>query len=202
MSTATRLPLVLPVAGAITIGLFVMMNGLIYVEEVRLEQPVNVPDFHMADIPIEPDPDIRLAPEPPEPIDPPPPPPDFPTDSMPVDPVGDTIRYQAPPIGGPDIVTNDGLFRAEANPLPVVRIEPTYPARAQMRGTEGQCRLVFDITTLGRTANIRASDCTSSVFEQASIRAVANWRYNPQIRDGQPTLYQGATTVLVYRMSS
>ena len=202
MSTATRLPLVLPVAGAITIGLFVMMNGLIYVEEVRLEQPVNVPDFHMADIPIEPDPDIRLAPEPPEPIDPPPPPPDFSTDSMPVDPVGDTIRYQAPPIGGPDIVTNDGLLRTTSNPQPVVRIEPTYPSRAQMRGTEGQCTLVFDITTGGRTANIRASACTSSVFEQSSIRAVANWRYNPQIRDGQPTLYQGATTVLVFRMSS
>jgi protein TonB len=202
MSTATRIPLVLPVAGAITVGLFVMMNGLIDVGEVRLEEAADVPAFELAPVPADTETEPRIEMEAPAPIDPPPPPPTFETDPSPVDPVGQTISYRPPAIGPADIETDGMLIRTETNPRPVVRIEPVYPARAITRGTEGQCTLVFDITTLGRTANIRASDCTSSVFEQASIRAIANWRYNPQIRDGQPTLYQGATTVLVFRMSS
>jgi protein TonB len=202
MSTATRLPLVLPVAGAVTVGLFVMMNGLIEVEEVVVPEVQDGPVIVLAEIPPDTETIIRTELEPLDPIDPPPPPPVLPSDPSPVDPTGEVVSYQPPPIGTPNISPTDGLAQIERNPQPVVRIEPTYPSREQMRGGEGQCTLVFDITVGGRTANIRATDCTSSAFERASLNAVANWRYNPQIEDGEPTLYRGATTVLFFRMSS
>ena len=202
MSTATRIPLVLPVAGAITVGLFLMMNGLIDVGEVNVPEVAPAPVIVLADVPLDTIPDGRLVLVELDPLDPPPPLPVLPNDPAPVDPTGETISYQPPPIGPVDIGPAGGLMRVETNPQPVVRIEPTYPAREQMRGGEGQCTLVFDITIGGRTDNIQAANCTNSQFERASINAVRNWRYNPQILNGEPTLYRGATTVLVYRMSS
>jgi outer membrane biosynthesis protein TonB len=54
------------------------------------------------------------------------------------------------------------------------------------------------ITPAGCPANIRARPCTSQAFAQATIVAVRRWRFDPQVRDGEPTMYRNATARLLF----
>lgn len=201
MTSMLRTPLVLPVAGAVTVGLFLMMRGLIDIGPVEPEperEPLQVEirfDVEPHD-PVEavtPDeiPDVQ-APPPPERIDvhrgaP---------DEGFVDAVYE-VRTIEP--GEVEVSTNVSVTR-DGNPIPLIRIEPAYPDNASRRGLEGQCTMVFDITPEGTTSNVRVLNCTNTAFERSSINAVMRWRYSPQVQDGMPTVYRGATTQLVYRM--
>ena len=194
-----RTPLVLPVAGAITVGLFFLMRGLIDIGDVRPEPAVERPPvvIHYEPEPVDPhipvDMDVI-------PLDPPPP-----TERLPIDRVRPTSdapmeNYTVPAVdvGGLELASN--VVPVRRDPLPVVRIPPVYPDTAARRGLEGQCTMIFDITPQGTTANVRPLDCTSSLFERASVNAVSRWRYDPQVRDGEPTLYRGATTQLRFSL--
>jgi len=203
MSTATRIPLVLPVAATITIGLFMMMRGLIDVGEISIPEVEDMPEIV---INFEPDPvviddgiDMSVL----EPVEPPPVQPDYRDNETDVGEIGgESFVYTAPPVetGGLDFSTT--RFQVDTDPQPVVRIEPSYPSRAINRGISGACTIVFDITSLGTTSNVRASSCTDQAFAQASINAVRGWRYNPQVSNGEAILYQGASTTLVYQLDS
>lgn len=72
-------------------------------------------------------------------------------------------------------------------PMPIVRINPAYPANALSRGTEGYVDVMFDITPMGTTTNIRViAFSPSSVFNSAVIKAVRGWKYKPA-SDGENT---------------
>ena len=43
-------------------------------------------------------------------------------------------------------------------------------------------------------------DLASQAFERATINAVSRWRYDPQVRNGEPVMFRGATTQLVYSL--
>lgn len=196
-----RTPVVIPVAGAVTVGLFIMMNNLIDIGPVTPDPVVERPPVQ-----------IRFEPEPVviddhwdeleiTQIDPPPPAQrlDVPRAAVDVLPGGD--NYTLPLIEVAGIDTGDGLVNFDrAQPEPRVRINPVYPASEASRGRPGECTVVYDITPEGRTANIRAGTCTSTAFERATINAVSRWRYDPQVRNGEPILYRDATTRLVYSL--
>ena len=195
-----RTPLVLPVAAVITVGLFLMMRQLIDIGPMR---PVVAEDPLQVTINVVPaDREVihNLTPEFVDVVAPPPLP-TFTTDSSPVTAVPSDVSYRLPEVGPAVIETSrSGIINTNRPMSPTVRIEPVYPARAAERGLEGQCTVVFDITPQGTTANVRPLDCSSSLFEAATVTAVSRWRYNPQVTDGQPTMFRGATTQLVYRM--
>jgi len=202
MSTATRIPLVLPVAATITIGLFMMMRGLIDVGEISIpvveEMPEIIINFEPEVIGTEPSIDMSIL----EPVEPPPVQPDVRDTETDMGEIGgENFVYTAPPIetGGLEI---NAIFNRDTAPQPIVRIEPVYPSRLIMRGVEGTCSVVFDITAAGTTANVRVSSCTDQGFAQATINAVRGWRYNPQVSNGEASLYQGASTTLVYQLDS
>jgi periplasmic protein TonB len=195
-----RIPLVLPVAAVITVGLFLMMRQLIDIGPVR---PVLVEDAP----PVE----IRFDVEEIEPnhvrepilveVIAPPQMPVMRTEASRVNAVTSDVGYRLPDISPAVIdMSGNGMINANRPLSPTVRIEPVYPARALERGLEGQCTVVFDITPQGTTANVRPLNCSSSLFESATVNAVSRWRYSPQVTDGQPAMYRGATTQLVYRM--
>ncbi len=195
-----RTPVVIPVAGAITAGLFIMMNNLIDIGPVTPELVEERPPVQIRFEPREEDPvSIRDSLEITQ-LDPPPPPPSLEVPRSAVDtlPAGD--NYALPPIEVAVVNTGGGLVNIDRQPAPRVRIDPVYPASEASRGRPGECTVVFDITPEGRTTNIRPSDCTSRAFEQATLNAVSRWRYDPQVRDGQPVLYRNATTRLVYSL--
>lgn len=196
---AFRVPAILPVAGLVTVGLFLMMRQLIDIGPVVPEPVVEPPKVEIRfDIP-EPDP-VRTGPEVIREVEVPPRPPVIDTPRPAVDGVPTDVVWSLPPVDPPGVDAGEGLAVIDRPPSPTLRIEPVYPAGEMSRGRNGSCTAVFDITPEGRTANLQTRNCTSRAFERATLNAVSRWRYAPQVRDGEPVTYRGATTQLVFTL--
>jgi len=89
-------------------------------------------------------------------------------------------------------------FAVDGEYLPIVRVEPTYPRRAQSRGIEGYCNMEFTVTRTGEVVDAVATECSSSVFESSSIKAVLKWKYKPRVVNGEPIDSPGVLTKLSY----
>ena len=200
LANHVRMPAVLPVAGAVTVGLFILMNHLIDIGDVRPEPERELPDVQINFDVVPYDPEPRIGMEDIPDVEAPPPPVRLNVPRSAVDAVPAVESWALPDIGPIEIRAGSGLAAIDRTPMPRVRIDPAYPPGALNRGQEGACTMVFDITPLGTTANVRVLSCTSGAFERASINAISRWRYDPQIRDGQPVMFRGATTQLVYSL--
>jgi protein TonB len=84
--------------------------------------------------------------------------------------------------------------------LPIVRVAPEYPEAALAAALEGEVTLEFTITTDGTTADVRAVDSSSPVFEEAAVDALRKWRYAPVMRDDRPFELRGVQTVIRFRL--
>lgn len=85
-----------------------------------------------------------------------------------------------------------GGLRADGDPLPIIRVMPDYPARPATHGIEGFVVVQFTVTALGTVSDAAVIEAApAGVFEQAALRAIARWRYNPQVIDGQPVERRG-----------
>jgi len=197
-----RTPLVLPFAAIITVALFLLMRSLIDIGPVPVIEAEETPPIEMNVEVDDREPDRTPPLDAVEPVEPPPPvrtsevEPAVPDAGNPVE------NFTAPPVDRPDLGDLSGPFRVDGDPTPTVRVNPVYPDIMAQRGIEGQCTMMFDIMPNGRTSNVRALNCTHRGFERASIRAIENWRYDPQIRNGEPVIYRGASTQLIYELES
>ncbi len=136
----------------------------------------------------------------------PPKPPETPPETPPqdldnVDPDAPSIDIPAPTvtadtgIGGPG-----GMNIAEGDYLPIVRVAPAYPARAQSRGLEGYVDLSFTVTTAGTVRDPIVDFSTSSLFERAAIKAVLKFKYKPRVVDGVPVDVPGVKTRISFQL--
>ena len=99
----------------------------------------------------------------------------------------------------PDMNIGGASFNVDGEYLPIVRVEPLYPRRAQSRGLEGYCDMSFTVTRTGEVVDAVAADCSSSVFKSASVKAVLKWKYKPRVIDGEPIDSPGVETRLTYK---
>jgi protein TonB len=68
--------------------------------------------------------------------------------------------------------------------VPLVRVDPDYPPRARQRGIEGYVDLEFTIGPTGAVENPRVIGASpTGVFDEAALRAVRRWRYNPKLEN-------------------
>jgi protein TonB len=90
---------------------------------------------------------------------------------------------------------------ADTDVIPLVRIPPEYPRRALQRGIEGWVLVQFTITPTGNVTDPKAVDADpKGLFEEAAIRSILRWRYNPKIEDGQPVERVGVRQVVRFVM--
>lgn len=113
-------------------------------------------------------------------------PPDLPQQDMDSSDLDSAVGVSAP---NPNLdVGLDGelgdFSLAEGDYLPIVKVAPMYPRRAQSRGLEGYCDLQFTVTPLGTTADVSVIECTSSLFERASVQALLKFKYKPRVVNG------------------
>lgn len=80
---------------------------------------------------------------------------------------------------------------------PLVRIPPGMPPRAEK---SGHCRLRFDVSPEGSPINVVATHCTESIFENASVKSVQKWKYNPKIVNGLPVTRRGVENKVSFRL--
>ena len=93
-----------------------------------------------------------------------------------------------------------GSSQAEDDYLPIVKVVPTYPRTPQSRGLQGYCDLEFTVTPLGTTADVRVIECTSSLFEQASVEAALKFKYKPRLVNGTAIAVPGVRHRMTFRM--
>ena len=123
-------------------------------------------------------------------------PPDIAPPQLDVTPIAVSATQSKPQI---NFNSGSGSMFRDGEYIPLFKVQPVYPRRAQERGTEGYVIVAFTITESGtitdpfviegkcRSVNNRDgeySDCT--MFNSATIRAATKLKYKPTVRDGRP----------------
>jgi periplasmic protein TonB len=85
--------------------------------------------------------------------------------------------------------------------IPLVRIEPDYPNRAMNRGIEGWVLVQFTITPVGTVKDPKVVEASpKGYFEEAALKAIGRWRYNPKIEGGVAVERRGIQVVLRFQL--
>ena len=205
---ASRTPILILVALFLNIAIFILIQQLVSKNHglhIKLAN-INLVEFVR----------IKLKPESPEPekkiedLEPPapeqePPPPDMPEPR--IEKVQTTqMDLSLPDIDIPlslsgtpyigdfkkSIVKNRSISkpvkpRIDTNVVPTLRIPPVYPARALRSGIEGIVTVEFTIATDGSVKDATVVKAKPpKIFDRAVLKAIARWKFNPDIVNGQP----------------
>ncbi|WKE65822.1 TonB family protein [Gallaecimonas kandeliae] len=86
---------------------------------------------------------------------------------------------------------------------PVARVDPIYPISAARKGLMGFNKVIFDINEAGGVENARVFEAVpQGLFEEATLKAIRQWRYAPpKDKDGKPSRIQGTTVSLDYELA-
>ena len=95
--------------------------------------------------------------------------------------------------GGPGIVSQAALDRT---PEARVRIAPEYPPAARRDGREGEVVVEFVVDEAGRVVEAHAVRSTDAVFDDAAVRAVLRWRFNPGTARAQSVKFRMAVPIV------
>jgi periplasmic protein TonB len=85
--------------------------------------------------------------------------------------------------------------------IPLVRINPDYPPRALSRGLEGWVQVQFTITPTGTVADAMVVNAEpKNIFDDAALKAIARWRYNPKVENGTAVARVGVQTIIRFQL--
>lgn len=177
----------LPLAACMTLSLVYGMHLLIKNDFVEIDEPTSVPVIDVVMPPkviVDRFEEIRKAPEPMEQ----PATPDDPVWTPPATEGGtgftlakNTTKTITPTIN----IHGSGLVKQ-------VMLAPEYPRRALSRGIEGFVDIQYDVTRYGTTENLQVLYAEpENIFDTAALRAVAKWKFRPQIIDDEPVPTRG-----------
>jgi protein TonB len=189
-------------AVVVTLGLFWVMQALIGVEGGPLDETKRtIIEFVRLKREVEPEKKKRELPEKQEHEEEPPPP------EM---NLSHNLRPDAGGAGfGPsfdsDLSLDGGaginLGAADRDVVPLVRVNPEYPMRAAQRGIEGWVEVAFTISATGTVKDAQVIGYyPSSVFNNAALRAIRRWKYNPKVENGKPVERPGVTVRLTFQL--
>jgi protein TonB len=199
---AKRLVVVTILAAAVTCGLFWVMQRLIGVAgELTEATRTAVVEFVRIKRDTQPEEKKRELPKRKPPEQPPPPPDiDFARNLNPDEAVGQISPVVDLGLSLAD-ATNFGSGGADRDVVPLVRVEPQYPMRAEQRGIEGWVELMFTISAAGTVENVVVTAShPGTVFDKAAIRAVQKWKYSPKVENGVPIERPGIRQRLKFQL--
>lgn len=91
--------------------------------------------------------------------------------------------------------------QADVDARPLVRVEPQYPAAAARDGVSGWVQLSFSIDATGAVTDVVVLDAEPKrTFEQAAIRALKRWKYQPSLENGKAYKTTGLTVQLDFNL--
>ena len=187
--------LALPVAG----GLFFIMQYLIAMADPKIDDSKQrrLADILMPEREIE----TNLKEQKPDKVDDPEePPPDLDTPDVDMD--MDVEVVNVAPTAQVDVsISSTGMATGDGEYLPIVKVAPIYPRRAQSRGITGYCIVEYTVTTSGAIRDPKAVDCDpAGVFENASVKASLKFKYKPRVVDGVPIEVGGVQNKFTYEL--
>lgn len=106
-----------------------------------------------------------------------------------------------------DIQTDNGLAgglsldSADGDYLPIVKVQPIYPRRAQSRGIEGYVIVEFTVTTNGSVRDpIVVEAQPEGIFDRAALDAASKFKYKPRVVDGEATEVAGVQNRITFEI--
>lgn len=116
--------------------------------------------------------------------------------------VGSNVVTLAPTIDTAGAMTGLQLGAgSDRDVMPLVRINPDYPQRALNRGIEGWVQVQFTITEQGSVADAIVVDSDpKNIFDEAALRAISRWRYNPMVEGGVAQARVGMQTIIRFTL--
>lgn len=196
-SSFSRLLVASLVAVPVAVALFYLMQNLVTREYRQPESKVTqIDDIIVPQETIE---VIKPIPRP-EPLDDPQtPPPKAVQVSVTSDDAFTVTNDPPPQAQDPEIHGGTGMSEGEY--LPIVKVEPLYPSRAQQRGISGYCIVEYTVTTAGSTRNPRPVDCApGGLFERASVKAAEKFKYKPRVVNGVAVEVAGVRNRFVFKL--
>ncbi|MDP5072220.1 MAG: TonB family protein [Congregibacter sp.] len=107
----------------------------------------------------------------------------------------------APNAGVQISINSSGMSSGDGEYLPIVKVAPIYPRRAQTRGITGYCIVEYTVTKSGSIRDAAAVDCSpSGVFESASVKAAEKFKYKPRVVDGDAIEVAGVQNKFTYEL--
>ena len=183
----------------VAIGLFFVMHSLINRDYEQLDvEARKIADIIVPENEIE----VNVREAKPEKVeDPEEPPPDLPTPDIDMD--MDLNVVNTAPRASVDVQISATGISGDGEYLPIVKVAPVYPRRAQTRGISGYCIVEYTVTRTGSIRDPRAVDCQpSGVFESASINAAEKFKYRPRVVDGEPIEVAGVQNLFTYELEN
>ena len=170
----------------ITTGLLLLMRYFVATDDAAYAEGPALKRLVFQRTVMDPEPPARRPPpKRPPPVEPPP----LNPVKLKVDPVGPPSFHDPvpppPPPGGP--VLAEGRL-----PIPFLTPAPEYPQRALARGIEGWVLVGFTIAETGAVVDAVVVDAhPPGFFDAAALRALARYKYRPQLVAGVPTATPG-----------
>jgi protein TonB len=188
---------------AVTFGLLLLMQQLIATGNRTLDESETM---HFVDFVRVPEEETTRTkdrkPEKPPPADEPPPPAQEPQQRMEADVTTEGVSFDVSRFDtGQTVNAGLGLTVADGDYLPIVKVAPVYPRRAQTRGIEGYVVLEFTVSKSGRVTDPRVIEAEPpNMFNQAAIDAVKKFKYKPRIVNGEPIEVPGVKHRITFRL--
>ena len=84
----------------------------------------------------------------------------------------------------------------------MVLIRLVVPTRAAQNGTEGWVKVRFTISSTGSVTDATVVDSSPrNVFDDAALKAISRWRYNPKVESGEAVERRGVETLLRFELN-
>lgn len=97
--------------------------------------------------------------------------------------------------GGLSLDSGDGDY------LPIVKVAPIYPRRAQARGITGYVIVEFTVTKNGSVKNPVVIEANpESLFDSAAVDAVLKFKYKPRVVDGEAMEVAGVQNKITFQI--
>ena len=111
------------------------------------------------------------------------------------------VVNNAPTTGVTLNLSTSGMSSGDGEYLPIVKMAPIYPRRAQTRGISGYCIVEYTVTKTGSIRDPQPVDCQpSGIFERASVKAAEKFKYKPRVVDGEPIEVAGVQNKFTYEL--
>lgn len=182
----------------VVVGLFMIMHSLI---DKDFENP-EVSNNKIAEL-VQPDEEIQLdttTQKPEKAEEPEEPPPELEMAQINLD-MDMEVANTAPTASINVEISSTGMSSGDGEYLPIVKVAPIYPRRAQTRGISGYCIVEYTVTKSGSIRDPVAVDCQpSGVFDRASVKAATKFKYKPRVVDGEAIEVAGVQNKFTYEL--
>ena len=187
--------------GVATFVLFLIMQSVIKSDRNALTEE----KFRTLDIVrLEEDQELEIKQRKPKP----PPPPDEPPPDMPQPEFDSSDISQGVDIGMVEVnvdlnIGGVGGFSSDGEYLPIVKVAPVYPRRAQTRGIEGYVIVEFVVTRTGAVINpVIIESKPPGIFDRAALSAAVKFKYKPKVVNGEAIDVAGVRNRITFELEN